>query len=208
MTEPSRSLAPSCAALVAFGALGGCVDHAHVHMKNAPGITDLSQPLEHEDGDPQRFEPAREPGQKTLTVFAVPSLMIGAGREPLPADRAAYEPGLELRFEHHTADDREPLGKRALAVTAGVGFAQLVETRAAIGGPLFGELNYRFPTWNGVPTDIGVGPVVYPANFEAGGQITARMAIVAARARYLADSGLELWIGFQLPIPFFFGQSR
>ena len=59
-----------------------------------------------------------------------------------------------------------------------------------------------------MPADLGVGPVVYPSEFEAGGQLTARLLIVAARVRYLPDSGLEIWGGFQLPIPFFFERSR
>jgi len=189
-------------------ALAGCVDYAHVHMKNAPGVTDLSRPLERENGDPDRFEPAKDPGQETLTIIAMPSLMIGAGREPVPAEKAVYEPGLELRFEHHTDEGHEPFASRALAFTAGIGFAQLVDGRPAIAGPLFAELDFRFPTWNKMPTDIGLGPIAYPANFDAGGQLTVRVPFIAARARYLAHSGPELWIGFQIPIPFFFERSR
>jgi hypothetical protein len=198
------------AMLAAVAALAGCTSYARVSQKNAPGLTDLSKPLERENGDPQRYEPAREPGMKTLTVFANPSVMIGAGRRPLPAQKAAFEPGLELRFEHHTAraGDREPFAPRALAVTAGIGFAQLVDGRSAIAGPLYAELNYRFLVRNSVPMDIGLGPVVYPSEFEAGGQLTARFLIIAVRARYLPDSGYELWGGFQLPIPFFFERSR
>lgn len=196
------------AAIAAIAALGGCTQYTRVHMKNAPGVTDISKPLERENGDPDRFEPAVDPGAKTLTVFTNPTLMIGAGREPLPAHEAAYEPGLELRFEHHTAEGRALLAERALAVTAGIGFVQAVNGRPTIGGPLFTEINYRFPTWNNAPTDIGLGPVVYPANFDAGAQLTVRLFLISARVRYLADSGFEIWGGFQIPIPFFFGRSR
>lgn len=198
-------------AVAAVTALGGCTSYARVSMKNAPGVTDLSQPLEREDGAPQRYEPARDPGVKTLTVFATPSLMIGAGRRPLPAQKAAFEPGLELRFEHHTrraGGDREAWAWRALAVTAGIGFAQAVEGRPTIAGPLFAELNYRFRAGNGPPVDIGLGPVVYPSELEAGGQLTARLVIAAVRVRYLPDSGYEIWGGFQIPVPFFFERSR
>ena len=195
--------------LAAALALAGCTQYARVHMKNAPGATDLSQPIERENGDPQRFEPATDPGAKTLAVFAVPSMMFGAGREPLPSQKIAFEPGLELRFEHHTAPfDRALLAERTLAITAGIGFAQSVANRPTIGGPLFAELNYRFLAWNKAPTDIGLGPVVYPANFDAGGQLTVRLLIMAVRARYLADGGFEIWGGFQIPVPFFFGRSR
>lgn len=204
MTDPRGAISILLAA-----ALAGCTQYARVHMKNAPGLTDLSQPLERENGDPERFEPAVDPGSKTLAVFMNPSLMIGAGREPVTAQDPAYEPGLELRFEHHSAAfDRKLLADRTLAVTAGVGFAQLVKGRPTVGGPLFAELNYRFPSWNKAPTDIGLGPVVYPANFDAGGQLTVRLLIMAVRARYMADGGFEFWGGFQIPVPFFFGRSR
>lgn len=193
-------------------ALAGCSEYARVTMKNAPGAIDLSKPIEHENGDPKKLEPATDPGTRTVTVFATPSLMIGAGRQPLPAREAAYEPGLELRFERHVAApgarDSGLLASRAFAITAGVGFAQVVKYRSTIAGPLFAELNYRFPSWNKAPTDIGIGPVVYPSEVDVGGQLTVRLALVAVRARYLADGGFEIWGGFQIPIPFFFQSSR
>ena len=69
-------------------------------------------------------------------------------------------------------------------------------------------MSYRFPSWNKLPTEVGIGPVVYPSELDAGGQLTVRFTLLAARVRYLADSGVEVWGGFQLPIPFFFGRSR
>jgi hypothetical protein len=199
-------------AVLAALALAGCSEYARVSMKNAPGVTDLSKPIERENGDPKRLEPATAPGTRTLTVFATPSFMIGAGRQPLPAREAAFEPGLELRFERYAAppDARDGglFPSRAFAITAGVGFAQVVKYRETIAGPLFAELNYRFPSWNKAPTDIGIGPVVYPSEVDVGGQLTVRLVMVAGRARYLVDGGFELWGGFQIPVPFFFQISR
>lgn len=202
----ARSAVAALAALAGL-ALAGCYEYARVSMRNAPGVTDLSKPPERENGDPDKLEPATTPGAQTLTVIAMPSLMLGAGRRPID-NAPTVEPGLELRFERYTGREGQLLGARGFAATAGIGFVQAAGDQPVIAGPLFLEADYRTVLAKTWPVALGLGPVVYPSEFDAGGQLTVRLPLMAVRVRYLADSGFEFFGGFQVPIPFFFERSR
>jgi hypothetical protein len=185
----------------------GCSSYAHLATTNAPGVTDVTAPMARENGEPGRFEPATDPGTRTIAIIAMPSVMFGVGRREIDADHPTIEPGLELRFERHESAGAEPFGRRALAITAGMGFAQFIDQRPTILGPVYAELSYRFMT-GGPPIDIGLGPVFYADDTELGAQLTVRAPLTAVRTRYLPRSGFEIFVGFELPIPFLFSRSR
>jgi hypothetical protein len=206
-TGPVRRWGLAVIAALAASALAGCYEYARVSMRNAPGVTDLSKPPERENGAPERFEQATSPGAQALAVIPTLSGMLGVGRGPV-GHSPTVEPGLEVRFERYTGRERQLLGARAFAMTAGIGFVQGASGQPTIAGPLFLEANYRTVLAKTWPVDLGLGPVVYPSELDAGAQLTVRITLLAIRARYLADSGFEFFGGLQVPIPFFFERSR
>ncbi|MBX3155794.1 MAG: hypothetical protein KF773_07335 [Deltaproteobacteria bacterium] len=196
-----------CGIVVVAVALAGCATkYTRTTMANAPGHADIAVPPARELGDPETFEPAADPGTSTLAVIPIPSVMLGTGRGN--PGTLVTDLNLEVRFEHTSDAGRAPFGKRALAFTAGL-VGVHVDDRGGAYGAMFGEVSFRFPSVKGVlPMDIGVGPVVYPADFEAGAQLTVRFPLLALRARYVERSGFEFWAGYQIPIPFLFQRSR
>jgi len=197
------------AVIVLVAALGGCATkHTSLSMHNAPGNVDLGAKPAREIGNPDAFEPASDPGTSTLSVIPIPSIMLGTGRGN--PGQLVTDLNLETRFEYHTdPKGKEPFGKYALAFTAGLAGVQLADKGGSGFGAMFGEVSFRFPTIKGVvPMDVGVGPVVYPTDFEVGGQITVRFPLLAIRLRYVENGGLEFWGGYQFPIPFLFQRSR
>jgi len=191
-------------ALVLAIVLAGCTTYAQTSLVNAPGNVDLSKPLPNENGDPVRFEAPADPGRKSIVMFVMPTFLGGNGRNG--GSEGAFEPGLELRFE--SLDNDKALGK-TLGVTAGVGFAQIYESRPDHFGALHAELNFRFPSIKGVvPLDVGVGPAFYPDDPEFGAQISMRLMLLTVRARYMERNGFELWGGYEVPIPFIFSRSK
>jgi hypothetical protein len=190
---------------IALVVLAGCTKHTKVARINAPGDVDLAVPMPRENGAPERFEPPKDPGNTALVVFAMPTFLGGTGR--LAGSRGAFEPGLEVRFERHDSDTR--WFATHLGVTLGFGFVQIYENLPDHVGAVHAELNVRFPTaWGHLPTDVGVGPVVYPDDGDVGGQISLRVPLLTLRARYLQRSGFEFWGGYEVPIPFVFGRSK
>jgi hypothetical protein len=195
-------------ALAVLAVIAGCATkQTTTSLHNAPGNVDLGAPPAREIGAPDAFERPTDPGTTTLSVIPIPSILLGTGRGN-PGELVT-DFNLETRFEYHSDKAREPFGKYAVAFTAGLAGVHLAEHRGAEFGALFGEVSFRFPTIKGVvPTDVGVGPVIYPTNFEAGGQITVRFPLLALRLRYVERGGLEFWAGYQVPIPFLFQRSR
>jgi hypothetical protein len=193
------------AALVAIAATG-CTQYAHTHMHNAPGVIDLAKPPLHENGDPARVDPPTDPGVETLTMFAMPSALVGTGR--IDDGQPAGEYSLELRFEHHVDDGMAPFGSTAFAMTVGTPALQVSGTRGAALGATFVEANYRFLLGHIWPIDIGAGPAVYLDDTAFGAQLTVRLPLVAVRGRYMQHDGFEFWGGIQLPIAFLFQRSR
>ena len=183
-------------------ALAGCEDHATRSVRNAPGIVDLHAPLPHENGDPQRFEAAADPGFETLSIWTNPYLIWGHGR--VNADGASREAGLEVHVEH-AADGRLDLS--AFGVTAGFG-AQWGPGRTTNVGALYAELEHRFAYRDAWYFDLGLGPALYTEGREAGGQLSLRMPLGLFRVRYMARSGTEVMAGLELPFPFFFSRSK
>ena len=179
--------------------LAGCVDYAHTSLHNAPGKLDLDEPIAHENGDPERFQPAKSPGQHTLAVFTMPYVMAGVGRTG-----AGGEAGLEMRFEH---TDQYLLADQTFAITAGIPSLQWSNDHT-IAGAFYAELSYRFPIVGIIPLDIGLGPAGYTSNRELGGQLSLRIPFVLLRFRYLPESRFEVMAGAELPFTFFFSRSR
>ena len=186
--------------------LAACTDYAHVTLHDGPGNVDLAAPLPHENGAPDRVELPADPGTDTVTIFAAPYIVGGIGRYR-PDTGGSGEVGLEFRVERYRSTLSRPLAPDAWAITAGFAFAQWGDgVRTVAPGAFYAELNYRFlaKMW---PIDVGIGPAYY-VDHALGGQLTARIAIAMVRARYVANTGAELFVGAELPIPFFFGGSR
>ena len=185
-------------------ALTGCVDHATHSLHNAPGTTVLAVPMPHENGDPKRFEEAQDPGFETLSIWTNPYYLWGRGR--LPAAGASREAGLEIHVEHANEGRLE---SSSFGVTAGFGFAQWGPGRTTDAvGAFYAELDHRFLLGEEFPADIGLGPVLYAQQPEAGAQLSFRIPLGLLRVRYMATSGIEVMAGFELPFPFFFSRSK
>ena len=186
-------------------ALAGCEQYAARSLHNAPGIVDLGTPLPHENGDPQRFEEAGDPGRETLSIWTNPYFLWGRGR--VRANDASREAGLEIHVEHATSG---LLDDTALGLTAGFGFAQWGPGRVTDAvGAFYAELDFHTllgkDSW---PVDIGLGPALYTQQPEAGGQLSLRIPLGLLRVRYMARSGIEVMAGFELPFPFYFSRSK
>jgi hypothetical protein len=201
--------------VILLAGLAGCTQYAHRSMHNAPPIVNLDEPPRNERGDPAAFTPGEQPGTETIAVFATPSILLGSGR--FDNGKMATEPGIAFRFERLVDQGAAYLEPRAFAITLGTGLAQVTEDRPTIFGALYAELNYRFVV-KVIPFDIGVGPALYPSassqatnehyDPDVGGQISLRIMILQIRARYMAETGLEVMAGYSIPIPFFFRRSR
>jgi hypothetical protein len=187
--------------------LAACDQYAHHATLNAPGNIDLDKPLAFENGDPKRIDTPAEPGSETLALIAAPYITGGIGREQ-PGRDGAGELGLELRIEHTKSAGRQLLAPENWGMTAGLAFVQWGDgIRTAAPGAFYAELGYRFfaSTW---PIDMGLGPAFYVDGTDFGGQLSVRCAIALLRARYVANTGAELFFGVELPFPFFFSRSR
>jgi hypothetical protein len=193
---------------LAVAASGCATKQTRTSWHNAPGLVDLSAPPPRDRGDaePDAFVAPEEPGTATLAVIPMPNVLFGTGRGN--PGSLAIDLGFEMRFEYHASAKRQPFAKKALAFTAGLASLQVVDRGPNDFGGMFGELNYRFALGGIVPMDVGVGPVVYPTNFEVGGQVTVRLPLIAIRLRYVEQSGFEFWGGYQIAIPFLFQRSR
>ncbi len=184
--------------------LAGCADSAHVSLRNAPGSIDLATPIAHENGDPARYEPPKDPGADTTVLFAIPYVVGGAGRFR-PGSDGSGELGFEMRAEQSRHGLLDP---EAWAITAGMAFVQWGDAvRTVAPGAFYAEVDRRWlaKVW---PIDVGVGPLLYVDDSSVGVQATLRVAVVMIRARYVANTGAEWFVGGEIPIPFFFGQSR
>ena len=190
--------------LVWFLAVTACQDYATRSLRNAPGVAQLATPLAHENGDPQRFEPADSPGFESISIWTNPYYLWGRGR--YTANGASREAGLELHVEHANEGFLDPT---SIGVTAGFGFAQWGPGRTTDAiGALYVELDRRFALGDGWPVDLGVGPVVYRQQSEVGGELSLRIPLAMLRVRYMATSGIEVMAGFEVPFPFFFSRSK
>ena len=191
--------------LVVVALVTGCMEYAHRSMVNAPGVAELATPLPHENGDPERFEPASDPGAQYLVLFAMPYIAGGRGR--YSGSTGSREGGIELRFEHATEGGF--VDPASFAVTAGFGFAQWGDGRRTTApGAFYAELDYRFVAHGSIPLDVGIGPAYYVDDSATGGQITLRIPTLFLRTRYMQQTGTEVMVGFELPFAFLFGRSR
>jgi hypothetical protein len=188
--------------LVVALALAGCIDHEHLVRRNAPGTTDLTTPLPHENGDPTRFEMPSEPGTTEVIGYLGAYLLGGHGR--LGASHGSWEAGNELRFERYSSDgERAVVTDDAWALTVGLGTAQWGGGRETdIPGAAYLELNHR-QLADSIPLDVGLGPAYESGHF--GGQLSLRVPLLMARARYVSGEGAEVMVGFELPYWVFVG---
>jgi len=189
-------------------ALAGCLDGAHLTRHNAPGHVDLSAPLAHENGDPKRVEQAEEPGTTRALAILAPYFLWGHGR--LDSSEASREVGMELRFEAYSRErERAYVTASAWAATIGYGFAQYGDGRRTdFPGAIYGELGHRGSSGE-FPMDVGLGPTYDLDARHLGGQLTVRIPFVMVRTRYVANDGLQVMAGFEVPLSFFaFGWSH
>ena len=194
-------------ALLVLVVLGACDHYAHRATLNAPGNIDLAQPMPFENGTPHKVAMPAEPGSETIAVIAAPYIAGGVGRES-PGRDGAGEFGLELRVEHVKSEGRRLMAAENWSATAGLAFLQWGDgTRTVAPGAFYAELGYRFfaKTW---PLDFGLGPALYVEGTDPGVQLSVRCAVALLRARYVANTGAEVFFGVELPVPFFFSWSR
>lgn len=183
-------------------------------MHNAPPAIDLATPATREVGAPDAVEPALDPGVETLMVVAMPSVLFGSGR--VGTSTFATDVGLALRFEYTSDRNGAPTRATKFAVTTGFG-VQAIDHRPTTFGALYAELNFR-SFFKVIPFDVGVGPAMYPAatfpgtgehyGTELGGQLSLRLPLFLAHLRYMAETGFEFQVGYEVPIPFLFQRSR
>ncbi len=191
--------------------LAGCPSLVQHSTRHAPGRVDLSQPPAREVGDPAAYDAPADPGENRVAILPGASWGMGGGR----TGGGAGEVAVQLRFTFPEARDRS-LGKdefpapwAAWGGTVGWAIAQLPLDRIehpshrTVGGPIYAEVNR---TW--LYATIGLGAAVYPSNPEVGPQISATAAIYMVRARYLPQSGFEIFGGFQLELPTVWTWSR
>jgi hypothetical protein len=189
-------------------ALAGCYDYSHMARRNAPGTVDLSKPLDHENGDPARFERAGDPGGNLVAVIPTPYMLWGHGR--LDASSSSVETGLHIRIERAVNEESSGwIDRNAWALTAGFAIAQGGDGRRDdVPGAFSLEINRR-QFLDEIPADLGAGPAIYLSDREVGVQVSLRIAaIFALQTRFLPRSGTEIMAGFEVPIPLLFGWSR
>jgi hypothetical protein len=189
------------ALLVALFALAGCPNLVVRSPRNAPGHVDLATPPAHETGDPASFEPAGDPGEYRSMVLPGAYVGFGEGRR-----WGATELGAQLRvtfaesYDQSAARDDFPFVWSAWGAAFGWGIAQISNSdtmpTTTIGGPMFAEVNR---TWS--VCGVGAGVAVYPRDPEVGPQLSAWAGPVAVRARYMTDTGFEIFAGYQLELP-------
>lgn len=195
-------------ALIALVACAACPNLVVRSPRNAPGHVDLTKPMAHETGDPAAFEAPTDPGEYRAMVLPGGYAGFGEGRR-----WAATELGVQLRFTFAESFDRSsthdefPYVWSAWGASFGWGIAQLANDdtmpTTAIGGPMFAEVNR---SWN--VCGVGAGVAVYPRDPEVGPQLSAWAGPIAVRARYLVDSGFEIFAGYQLELPSVWTWSR
>ncbi len=193
--------------VLVLGSLAACSDYAHRSTLNAPGVVDLATPPPIENGNPDTYELPGEPGSTTVAVIPAPYIAGGVGRYDV-ADSGAGEVGLDIRIERTRSVGRELIARENWGLTFGFAFLQWGDgVRTIAPGAFSAELDYRFlaKVW---PIDVGIGPAVYVDDTAVGGQLSVRCAVALLRARYVANTGAEMIVGLQIPIPFFFSWSR
>lgn len=208
MTIAARAALPALLA-----ALAGCPSLVQHSTRHAPGSVDLSQPPAREVGDPAAYEPPEDPGENRVAILPGASWGMGAGRSG--GDGGVGEVAVQLRFtfpetsERSLGKDEFPAPWAAWGGTIGWGIAQVPldsmrhPGQRTVGGPIYAEINR---TW--LYATVGVGAAVYPSSPEVGPQVSASAAIYMVRARYLPESGFEIFGGFQLELPTVWTWSR
>ena len=194
--------------LVGVALLAGCRTYAAVSRHDAPGdVPDLDQPVERENGDPARHATPDDPGSTETWLWAMPYILTRRGR----GGDGATEAGLEVRVERHRLGaGHDDLDAPTWMLSLGAGAAQWrAGARTIAPAAFYAELGLRVLAKDAIPVEIGAGPVAYVADPDVGGQITLRvLLLIPVRIRYMVHSGAEVMVGFQLPVPFFFGSSR
>lgn len=203
------SLAAVAAAALAAAALAGCFTASH----NAPGVIDIRTPPppRTERGDPAAFEPAKTPGQRTLTAIVGASFLacIGCATADAPDSGSAGEMGGEIILEYRASDRdaydgfdamRGRAWGLALGFQAGFGHNE----RA---GTFHASLNRRMLAFSMVPAAVNVG-IAIATDGMPGIQASAHYTMLMIRGRAIADHGAELLLGIEWPIPLVFSWSR
>lgn len=209
MTRGARAGTVGVAALIA--ASTGCADLVVHSTRHAPGHVDLSTPPARERGEPDAYEPPSDPGENVVAILPGAGFVLGTGRN----GGTSGEVDVHLRFTlpetraRSLGRDQFPAPWAAWGGTIGWGIAQVAldhmdhPDHRTLGGPIYAEVNR---SW--IFAEVGVGAAVYPTNTEVGPQISASLLCYTIRARYLPDSGFEIFGGYQAELPTIWAWSR
>lgn len=198
-------------AVLAVVVLAGCPGLRHRADTNAPGIVHLEAPPPRENGDPERFIEAEDPGEHDLYIG--PAVILGpASGRSYDSNQTEFETAVQLRLAYsrlaksHRSED-VPFPHKGWAMTLGWSPLQTDHDPAGeLGfhtGPVYGEVE-RF--W--FIASAGLGVVSYPDNWDTGVQMTLNFMPYGLRMRYLAQGGFEIMAAFRLELPTAINWSR
>jgi hypothetical protein len=210
------------AILLALAGCGAGMKHHAAH--NAPGIVDLETPPAPQTADPKWYEVPDDPGEHALGIAPGFSAQFGAGR--LTAATMAVEVATQVHFTY--AQREFSLGRGAVGypwdqwgATIGWAFLQLTDdddpdTSSGSDfylGPIYAEVTRQ---WYFASASAGVA--IYPTPGEvaggraegvaAGAQISLMAEPFGVRLRYVQDTGLEAFFGYQIELPYSITWSR
>lgn len=208
-------------AVIALAACGPGLKHHS--SRNAPGIVDIDAPPAQENADPAWYEVPRDPGEHAVGIAPGMGVQFGAGR--ISSDFT-----VEMTAQLHVsyAPRESSLGRGAVGypwdswgATLGWGIFQVTEDDDPntfmddeyYFGPIFAEVTRQWLFFS-----ASAGLVLYPTpgevasgraeGVDAGGQISLMAMPFGVRARYVADTGFEIFAGYQFEIPYAVTWSR
>lgn len=199
------------AALAALAILGGCPGTRYKSDANAPGIVHLEAPPPRENGDPDLYVEAEDPGEHELYIG--PGVVMGpaTGRGGGNGVDTEFEGSLQVRLAYaalarsHRSKD-VPFPRSGWAMTLGWSPIQTAhrggDTKADQ-GPIYLEVERYF-----FYLSAGVGVAAYTKDWDGGVQGTLSAGVFGLRMRYLMDGGFELVGAYRVELPTAYNWSR
>jgi hypothetical protein len=199
--------------------LAGCGPGLKHHSShNAPGNVDIDAPPARQTAEPDTYEVPVDPGENALGIAPGGSIQFGAGR--LTGDTMAMEFALQLHLSYSKRGSSRGRGAVGYGwdnwgATVGWAFVQNTEDEDpetysgsdTYMGPIYAEVTRQ---WYALAASAGVA--IYPTpgssangraeGVDAGAQISLMCEPFGVRARFVQDSGFEIFAGYQFEIPY------
>lgn len=177
--------------------------------RNAPGNVDLAAAPAFERGDPATFELPSDPGENVLGIAPAVWVMGGSAGD-LPG--GAMEGGAQVTVAF---GERETSGRKlafpidSWGGTVGWAFVQgpgdEYQSYPARTGPVSAEVSRL---WHFTMTSVGMAAMPTASGVHLGGQATFQAAVFAVRVRVIEGQGVDVFAGYQVPLPFSVSWSR